>query len=187
MGLPKGKKKAPRKMSDEPRINDEIRGYDSVRVVYKGRNGDEPFSRVSGLTDAFRTAHLMGLDLIELNPSAMPPILLIDNYSKWRFEQKKNKQKPKPSQLKEIQLSTNISEHDMEVKAKAAIRFIEEGCKVKVVQKMRGRELARREQSKKAIYLFISMMEEFAVAESMPKDEGNKCTVILKKKNSKKT
>lgn len=183
MGLPKGKRKMARGGMDEPRINDELRGSYDVRVVYKGRNGDEPFSEVLSLYDAKRRAEAMGLDIIETNTKSVPPIMLIDNYSKWRFERKKNeKGKQKQSQVKEVQLTTNISDHDMETKAKAAARFISEGDKVRVVLKMRGRELGRREQSKRSLYMFITMLEEVAVPESMPKDEGNKCVAILKKK-----
>lgn len=171
----------------EPRINGEIHGYGNVRLIYRGRNGDAPFNKTCDMTGARRSAERMGLDLIELNANTDPPILLIDNYSKYRFEQKKAvKEKSRPSQtVKEIQLTTNISEHDMEVKAKAAERFINDGDKVKVVLKMRGRELGRRDLSKRSILQFISMMEDVAVPESMPKDEGNKSIVILKRKHGK--
>ena len=175
-----------RKPEKEPRINREITAEGDVRVIYKGRNGDEPFNMVTSLKEAARTAARMELDLIEVNTSGTVPILLIDNYSKYRFEQKKSEKERKRNssagQLKEIQITTNISEHDMGVKARAAERFIKDGDKVKVVLKMRGRELGRREQSKKSILQFITMLEDVAVPESMPRDEGNKCIVILKKK-----
>lgn len=169
----------------EPRINDEIYGLREARVIYKGRDGGEPFNEVMTLDKAKRTAASMELDLIEINTKAVPPILMIDNYSKYRFEQKKKAkgQKKHSQQLKEIQLTTNISEHDMSIKAKMAEKFIMDGDKVKVVQKMRGRELGRRELSKKSILLFVSMLADVAVPESMPKDEGNKCIVILKRKS----
>lgn len=169
----------------EPRINEEIYGLREARVIYKGRDGNEPFNEVMPLDKARRVAASMGFDLIEVNTKAVPPILMIDNYSKYRFEQKKKiKENKRPTQqVKEIQITTNISEHDMEIKSKMAERFIAGGDKVKVVQKMRGRELGRRELSKKSILTFISMLEDVAVPESMPKDEGNKCVVILKRKS----
>lgn len=93
---------------------------------------------------------------------------------------KKNKQHTKP--FKEVQLSVNIAPHDLETKANQAKKFIENGSKVKVVLTMRGRELARRDDNKKSILEFITLLDEVAVPESMPKDEGNKTIVILKKR-----
>lgn len=180
------KQKTKRKQEKEPRINREITADRDVRIVYKGRNGGEPFSRVTTLKDAQKTAYAMELDLIEVNQFAPTPILLIDNYSKYRFEQRKSEKERKKNasagQVKEIQITTNISEHDMGVKAKAAERFIADGDKVKVVLKMRGRELGRRDLSKRSMFQFVTMLEDVAVPESMPRDEGNKCIVILKKK-----
>lgn len=83
--------------------------------------------------------------------------------------------------MKEIQLSTNISSNDLNTKVRKAKEFIEDGNKVKVVLTMKGRELGRREDSKKSLLTFIVEMDEVAVPESLPRDEGNKCTVILKK------
>jgi translation initiation factor IF-3 len=84
--------------------------------------------------------------------------------------------------LKEIQLSVNIAKHDMETKAKNTRKFIEDGCRVRVTLTMKGRELSRREENKKSILEFIVMLEDIAVPESIPRDEGNKTSVILKKK-----
>ena len=97
---------------------------------------------------------------------------------------KKNRQNVKP--MKEIQLSVNIAKHDMETKANSARKFIEDGSRVRVVLKMKGRELTRREENKKSILEFIVMMEDIAVPEYAPRDEGNKTSVILKKKNNLK-
>lgn len=172
---------------DEPRINDEIRGYKDVRVVYKQHHEQETegdFNKVMPLYEAKRVAEKLELDLIEINDKANPPVLRIANYSKYLYERKKalkNKVKQK-TETKEIQLSVNISEHDLEVKAKKAAEFISDGDKVKVVLRMRGRELSRRDISKKSLFQFVDLLEDVAVAESMPKDEGNKCIVYLKKK-----
>lgn len=172
---------------EEPRINDEIRGYNDVRVVYKQHNDretDGDFTEVMSLYDARRRAERLELDLIEINPKANPPILRIANYSKYLYERKKamkNNTKPK-NETKEIQLSVNISEHDLEVKAKKAAEFIRDGDKVKVVLRMRGRELSRRDISKKSLFMFVDLLSDVAIAESMPKDEGNKCIIYLKKK-----
>jgi translation initiation factor IF-3 len=72
--------------------------------------------------------------------------------------------------------------NDLSIKANKAKKFISEGNKVKVVLTMRGRELSRRDESKKCLYEFIDMLSDVSVPEALPRDEGNKCTVILKKK-----
>jgi translation initiation factor IF-3 len=167
----------------EPRINNEIRGYQMVRVVYDDPNG-EKFNKVLTLDEAKRRAQKLNLDLVEINSKTDPPIVRIVNYSKYLYELKKSmKQKQrKSSETKEVQLSVNISEHDIAVKANKAREFINNGDKVKVVLKMRGRELSRRDLSKKSLFVFVEALSDCAVAENMPKDEGNKCIVYLKKK-----
>lgn len=161
------------------RTNNGIRFVDEVRLV-----GDNVENGIMSFASALALAEEMELDLVEINRSANPPIVRICNYEKMLYELKKNAKKNKQptNQLKEIQLSVNIAKHDMEVKAKQAQKFIESGNKVKVVLGMRGRELARREENKRSILEFITLLEDVAVAESMPKDMGNKTIVILKKK-----
>lgn len=160
------------------KINDEIRG-NSFRLV-----GDNVQNGIVFASEARAEAERLGLDLILINSNANPPIVKIANYEKMIYEMKKTAKKNKQviHPLKEVQLRVNIAEHDMETKANNARRFLESGSKVKVVLTMRGRELARREDNKKAIYTFITMLDDISVPESMPRDEGNKTTVILKKK-----
>lgn len=167
------------------RVNDEIHYNDSVRLIYKPKNGEEGFNKVVHIHEARNIADEMELDLIEINANANPPIIRLENYSKFMYELKKQaKEKTKTKNvLKEIHLSTNISEHDLLIKAKKAKEFIEDGNKVKVTLTMRGRELARREESKRCLYQFILSMQDVATPESMPKDENNKAMVILKKRN----
>jgi len=161
------------------RVNDEIRGYNEVRIVGEGIE-----SKVVGLGEARSIAESMELDMIEINSSSNPPIVKIASYEKMIYElkkvAKKNKQSSKP--LKEIQLSVNITEHDLQTKANNARKFIESGSKVKVILTMKGRELSRRDDNKRSILEFIVMLEDVAVPESQPRDDGNKTIVILKKK-----
>ena len=161
------------------RINDELHGDYDVRITGEGID-----SRVIPLSEAKKIAESMELDLIELNTSIRPPIMRIASYEKMVYEMKKaakkNKQQAKP--LKEIQLSVNISEHDLKTKANNARKFIENGNKVKTTLTMRGRELLRREENKRSILEFIVMLEDIAVPEAQPRDDGNKTIVILKKK-----
>jgi translation initiation factor IF-3 len=159
------------------RINDDIYGYSQVRII-----GDDIESKVVSLKEAKNIAESMDLDLIEINSKVNPPILRICDYSKFLYELKKNAKKNKQTQtqVKEIQLSVSIAQHDLETKAKQAINFLSKGDKVKVVLVMRGRELSRREENKRSILSFIEFVGENGVVESM-KDEGNKTIVILKK------
>ena len=160
------------------RINDEIRA-DRVRIV-----GDGIESCLLTLNEAKKIAKEKNLDLIEINHNLEIPIVKVANYDKFIYDLKKNAKKNKQhtKSLKEIQLSVNIASHDIETKVKQAKRFIEDGSKVKVTLTMRGRELVRRDENKKSLLEFITLLDGIAVPENMPKDEGNKTVVILKKR-----
>ena len=166
--------------SSKFRVNDEIRIGGNVRIVGEGIE-----SKVVTMSEARKIAEDMELDLVEIQGKSDVPIVRVCNYEKTLYElnkaAKKNKQHVKP--LKEIQLSVNIAKHDLETKANNAKRFIEDGSRVRVTLAMKGRELSRREDNKKSILEFIVMMDDVAVPESTPKDEGNKTVVILKKRS----
>lgn len=166
--------------SSKFRVNDEIRIGGKVRIVGEGIE-----SKVVTMSEARKIAEDMELDLVEIQGKSDVPIVRVCNYEKMLYElkkaAKKNKQHVKP--LKEIQLSVNIAKHDLETKANNAKRFIEDGSRVRVTLAMKGRELSRREDNKKSILEFIVMMDDVAVPESTPKDEGNKTVVILKKRS----
>jgi translation initiation factor IF-3 len=165
--------------SSKFRVNDEIRIGGNVRIVGEGIE-----SKVVTMSEARKIAEDMELDLVEIQGKSDVPIVRVCNYEKMLYElkkaAKKNKQQVKP--LKEIQLSVNIAKHDLETKANNAKKFIEDGSRVRVTLAMKGRELSRREDNKKSILEFIVMMDDVAVPESTPKDEGNKTVVILKKR-----
>ena len=161
------------------RVNDEIRINGDVRIV-----GDGIESKIVSMREAKEIADDMGLDLVEIQGRSEVPIIKICKYEKMLYELKKNakKNKNQSKPLKEIQLSVNIAKHDLETKVNNAKKFIEDGSKVKVTLSMKGRELSRREENKKSILEFVVMMEDVAVPEATPKDEGNKTVVILKKR-----
>ena len=163
----------------EYRINDEIIGVETCRII-----GDDIESKVMPFKDALSFANSQELDLIEINSNVNPPIMRVAAYDKFLYQQKKNAKnsKQKPQQLKEVQLRVNIASNDMKTKANKAKEFIANGDKVKVTLTMRGRELARREDNKRTIFEFIAMLEDVAVPEAMPRDEGNRTIVILKQK-----
>ena len=165
--------------SSKFRVNDEIRFNGNVRIV-----GNDIESRIVSMSEARDIAEDMELDIVEIQGNTEVPIMRICNYEKMMYElkknAKKNKQNTKP--LKEIQLSVNIAKHDLETKANSARKFIEDGSRVRVILSMKGREVSRREENKKSILEFIVLLEDVAVPEMTPRDEGNKTVVILKKK-----
>lgn len=167
--------------SSKFRVNDEIRFNGNVRIV-----GNEIESRIVSMQEARKIANSMELDLVEIQGNIETPIIKICNYEKMVYElkktAKKNKQATKP--LKEIQLSVNIAKHDLETKANNARKFIEDGSRVRVILSMKGREMSRREENKKSILEFVVLLEDIAVPEAAPRDEGNKTVVILKRKSN---
>ena len=168
------------------RINKEIyiEGSPMVRLV-KADGSNE----VCHISQAREIAKEAELDLIEINSKVTPPILKIGDYSKFLYEikQKLKKQQHASKPMKEVQLSVSIASNDMQTKVKNARKFILEGSKVKVVLTMKGREKVRREENKKSLFEFITLLEDVAVPESLPKDEGeSKTTVILKSKTNVK-
>ncbi len=161
------------------KVNEEIKLYGNVRIVGEGIE-----SKVVPIAEARSMAESMELDLVLLNTNGNEPVIKLCNYEKMLYEMKrmakKNKQTAKP--LKDIQLSVNIAKHDMETKANNARRFLEDGSRVRVTLTMRGREMARHEENKKSILEFIVMLEDVAVPEAAPRDDGNRTSVILKRR-----
>jgi len=173
----------------EPRINYEIKGHNEVRLIYKESKdhvSENDFNKVVTWKEAVRLSKEKGLDLIEINPKTTPIIVKLEDYSKYLYDLKKQLKhnKKKTCVLKEIQLSVNISMHDLQIKVNKAKEFLEDGDKVKVVLTMKGRELLRKEESKKSFYQFIQLMIDSGISsfDSPLRDEDKKCYVIFKKK-----
>ena len=173
----------------EPRINKEIVGHSEVRLIYKEHKdsaSENDFNKIVSWEEAVRLSQKTGLDLIEINPKSNPIIVKLEDYSKYLYNLKKQmKQRNKNTNtLKEIQLSANISMHDLQIKANKAKEFIENGDKVKVILNLKGRELFRREESKKSFLQFIEIMLDSGLVsfDSVPRDEDKKSIVIFKKK-----
>lgn len=166
-------------LSSKFKVNDEIRHYGKVRVI-----GEDIETSVMDISEARKLAESKEMDLVEIQSKTEIPIIRICNYEKMLYrlkkEQKESKQKNKSKPLKDIQLTVNIAKHDLETKANNAKKFIADGSKVRVILTMKGREMARREENKKSILEFIVMMDEVAIPEAQPRDEGNKTVVILK-------
>jgi translation initiation factor IF-3 len=116
------------------------------------------------------------LDLVKIVVNAHPPVCKLMDYDKYRFEQSKREREIRKNQkivtLKEVQLSATIEDNDMQVKAKNAIRFLEEGDKVKVTIRFRGRQITHSEIGLKVMHQFLDMVKDFAVMERRPLLEG---------------
>ena len=136
--------------------------------------------------DALRLAEDKNLDLVNISPKALPPVCKIMDYGKYRYELEKKQKEAKKNQhvvtLKEVRLSPTIDTHDMAVKAKASSRFLEDGDKVKVSIRFRGRQLSHTEIGLEVMNTFLTLLENAAV-EKAAKMEGRSMFMILAPKN----
>jgi translation initiation factor IF-3 len=160
------------------RINDRIRVRE-VRVI--DENGQQ--LGIMAPAQAVAIARQRGLDLVEVSPTAVPPVCRITDYGKYQYtEQKRARQARKHQKtilVKEIKFRPKVDEHDYDFKKKHIERFIEDGDKVKAVIFFRGREIAHPEIGRRILDRLIQEVSEIAVAENMPRMEGNSMHVIL--------
>jgi translation initiation factor IF-3 len=150
-----------------------------VRLV--DENGEQV--GVVSVSDALRRAQNAGLDLLEVSPNAEPPVCKILDYGRFRYEAQKKKnearKKQKVIEVKEIKMRPNIDTHDYEVKMRSIHRFIEEGDKVKVTMRFRGREMVHQEIGKQVLDRVREEMEATAKVEQFPKLEGRQMTMVM--------
>ncbi len=150
-----------------------------VRLV--DENGEQV--GVVSVGDALRRAENAGLDLMEVSPNADPPVCKILDYGRFRYEAQKKKnearKKQKIIEVKEIKMRPNIDTHDYEVKMRAIHRFIDEGDKVKVTMRFRGREMVHQDLGKQVLDRVREEMEEKAKVEQFPKIEGRQMTMVM--------
>jgi translation initiation factor IF-3 len=164
---------------DGPRANRDIRGVRDVQLIDQdGKNrGVVPFF------DAMKVAEEAGLDLVEIAPNSTPPVCKILDYGRFRFlEQKKQaeaRKKQKTVEVKEIKLRPGIDKHDYDTKMKAVRRFFEEGDKVKLTMRFRGREMAHTDLGMRLLDKVKTEMGELAKVESDPMMEGRQMVMIL--------
>ena len=129
------------------------------------------------------------LDLVLVAPNAEPPVCKIMNYGKYKFEQAKKekeaKKKQKVLEVKELRVTPNIEEHDFEFKSKNARKFLEDGNKVKITVKFRGRELNYVKLGEEALNKFVEDLSDIASLEKKPLLEGKNMFIILAKKADK--
>ncbi len=133
--------------------------------------------------DAIEIAENAGLDLVEVSPNTQPPVCKILDYGKYKYQQQKKraeaKKKQKVIEIKEIKMRPNIDDHDYDVKVKAMKRFFEEGDKVKVTLRFRGREMAHQERGSDLLRRVQDDFEEIAKVEQFPKKEGRQIMMVL--------
>lgn len=133
--------------------------------------------------EALQIAEGRGLDLIEIAPTASPPTCKIMDYGKWKYENKKKEKEARKKQtvitVKEIQVRPRTDDHDIDVKVRAARRFLLEGDKVKVNLRFMGRELAHQEYGMATLKRVESLLSDIAVTEAAPKVEGKQAFLLL--------
>ena len=163
---------------DGPRINDESR---VPKVLLIDQHGEK--QGIMPTVSALEAAEEAGLDLVEVSPNSEPPVCKILDYGKYKFQEQKKKAEARKRQkiveIKEIKLRPNIDTHDYEVKARAMHRFFEEGDKVKVTLRFRGRELAHPELGMKLLHQVRADFEPVAKVEYEPRMEGKQMIMIL--------
>jgi translation initiation factor IF-3 len=161
-----------------PRINDEI---SVVRVRLVDERGN--MVGIVGRNEALAMASDVGLDLVEVAPNADPPVCKILDFGKYKYEEQKKKnearKKQKTIEVKEIKLRPSIDDHDYDVKVRSMVKFIEEGDKVKVTMRFRGRELAHQELGMDVLVRVKDDLEEIAKVEQMPRMEGRQMTMVM--------
>ncbi|MCB0778178.1 MAG: translation initiation factor IF-3 [Flavobacteriales bacterium] len=165
-------------------MNDRIRGLDEVRVV-----GENVEQGIYSVEDARAMAEDLGLDLVEISPSADPPVCRIIDYKKFLYEQKKKQKELKAKQqtveMKEIRFGPNTDEHDLNFKLKHARKFLEEGHKVKAFVFFRGRTIVFKERGEILLLKFAQELEDVGIVESMPKLEGKRMIMFIVPKKKK--
>ncbi len=172
---------APQK--EGPRANRDIRGVREVQLIDDtGQNrGVVPFF------DALNIAEEAGLDLVEIAPNSTPPVCKILDLGRFKFlEQKKQseaRKKQKTVEVKEVKLRPGIDEHDYETKMKAVRRFFEDGDKVKVTLRFRGREMAHQDIGYRLLVRVKNETAEIAKVESEPQLEGRQMIMVLAPRN----
>lgn len=160
------------------RVNERIR-IREVRLI------DEEGNQVGIVPtqEALQTARDRGLDLVEVAPNANPPVARLMDYGKFRYEESRKereaRKKQKQAQLKEIRITPNIDDHDLETKVRHARKFLGNGDKVKVSVRFRGRQNLHRDLGRDLLLRVVDLVEDIAQVDQMPRSEGRDMTMLL--------
>lgn len=165
-------------------INEEIRDRE-VRVV----DQDGAQLGIMPTRQALELADEKQLDLVKIAPNAKPPVCKLMDYGKYKFEQSKKEREIRKNQrvitVKEVRLSATIEEHDIDVKYKNAVKFLQDGDKVKVTIRFRGRQITHSEIGREVMDLFAEKIKEFGIIERRPLIEGRSMTMIIAPREDK--
>ena len=168
----------PPRKDDGPRINDRITA-DEVRVV--GADGE--MQGVMSVPAAIALAEEAGLDLVEVSPNASPPVCKILDFGKYKYEQQKKaseaRKKQKTVDVKEVKIRPGIEEHDYQVKMRNARKFLENGDKVKVTMRFRGREMAHQHIGMDLLKRMVEELSDVGKVDLEPKMEGRQMIMVL--------
>lgn len=162
-------------------INEQIRDRE-VRVI--GAEGEQ--LGIMSSKDAYMMAKEKDLDLIKIAPTATPPVVKIADFGKYRYEmmrkEKEAKRNQRVTELKEIRMTPNIDQNDLNTKLSAARKFLEKGNKVKIALRFRGREMSRMNQSKYILDEFAEQLKDIAVLDKPAKVEGRNMAIVISPK-----
>jgi translation initiation factor IF-3 len=163
---------------DGPRINEEINVREVQLIDHEGSNRG-----VVPIQQALETATTAGLDLVEIAPNSAPPVVKVMDYGKYKYQEQKKaaeaRKKQKIVEIKEIKFRPMIDDHDYDVKMRSMRRFFEEGDKVKVTLRFRGREMAHQELGTKLLDRVRDDLTKHAKVEQEPKFEGRQMVMVL--------
>ena len=161
-----------------PRVNEQIEA-EKVRVV----NADGEMVGVISKEEGIEIAFEAGLDLVEVSPNADPPVCKVLDYGKYKYEAQKKaneaRKKQKVIDVKEIKMRPGIDEHDYQVKMRSVKRFLDDGDKVKMTIRFRGREMAHQELGMKVLDRVREDVDELAKVEQFPTMEGRQMTMVI--------
>jgi translation initiation factor IF-3 len=164
--------------ADEPRVNGQINSA-SIRLVDQNGNMVGVVSAAEGM----KMAETAGLDLVEISPGASPPVCKILDYGKYRYEAQKKaheaRRKQKVIQIKEIKLRPTIDKHDLAIKIRNIIGFLEEGDKVRITLRFRGREMDHQQLGAQVLDRVQEALKEHAKIESPPRTEGKQISMMV--------
>ncbi|XYP32423.1 translation initiation factor IF-3 [Zavarzinia sp. CC-PAN008] len=161
-----------------PRVNDQISAAKVRLIDETGENRG-----VVSFFEALNLAEMAGLDLVEISPNSDPPVCKLLDVGKFKYESQKKaneaKKKQKIIEIKEIKMRPGIDQHDYDVKLRAIRKFFEEGDKVKLTLRFRGREMAHQDLGMKVLMRVRDEVEEIAKVEQHPKMEGRQMTMVM--------
>ncbi|MDR2139129.1 MAG: translation initiation factor IF-3 [Tannerella sp.] len=164
-------------VKEQYRINERIR-VPEVRLV-----GDNVAVGIYPISRALQMAEDMGLDLVEISPSALPPVCKITEYQKFLYQQKKRQKEQKAKSVKivvkEIRFGPQTDDHDYNFKLRHAKSFLEEGAKVKAYVFFKGRSILFKEQGEVLLLRFANDLEDYGKVEQMPVLEGKRMIIML--------